>query len=98
MHAIFRVIAVKVERPYVLDVSFDDGATRRIDLEAVLYGEVYGPLRDAALFSQVSIDPEAATLVWPNGADFDPEILHDWDEHKAAFAVQARRWREVRSA
>lgn len=24
------------------------------------------------------IDPEVHTLVWPNGADCDPAILHDW--------------------
>ena len=98
MHAIYRIVEVKVERPFVLEVRFDDGVTRRIDLGAVLYGELYGPLRDESLFSQVSVDPEAATLVWPNGADFDPAILHDWDDHKAAFVEQARRWREVRSA
>lgn len=23
-------------------------------------------------------DPELRTLVWPNGADFDPYVLHDW--------------------
>jgi hypothetical protein len=30
------------------------------------------------LFNQVRIDPEVHTLVWPNGADFDPAMLHDW--------------------
>lgn len=98
MHSISRVVAVTVERPYVLDIRFGDSTARLIDLEPVLYGEIYGPLRDAALFSQVIVDPEAATVVWPNGADFDPAILHDWDDHKAAFLEQARRWRNVRSA
>jgi len=37
-------------------------------------------LRDPATFNQVQINPEMHTLVWPNGADFDPETLHDWDE------------------
>ena len=32
----------------------------------------------ASLFGQVWIDPEVHTLVWPNGADFDPATLHDW--------------------
>jgi uncharacterized membrane protein YeaQ/YmgE (transglycosylase-associated protein family) len=32
-------------------------------------------------------------LVWPNGADFDPEILHDWPERKGAMLAAAVRWK-----
>jgi hypothetical protein len=44
------------------------------------------------LFQQVRIDPEVHTLVWPNGADFDPTILHDWPEHVEALKERARQW------
>ena len=43
-----------------------------IDFRPLLAGKLYGPLRDLELFNQVRIDPETETLVWPNGADFDP--------------------------
>jgi Protein of unknown function (DUF2442) len=46
---------------------------------------LYGPLRDLELFNQVRIDPEAETLVWPDGADFDPATLHEWDTNAQAF-------------
>lgn len=36
--------------------------------------------------------PEVRTLVWPNGADFDPAILHDWPQHEAAMKELAKRW------
>jgi hypothetical protein len=49
-----------------------------IDFEPVLHGELYAPLRDPDFFARVALDPEAGTLVWPNGADFDPATLHDW--------------------
>jgi hypothetical protein len=49
-----------------------------IDFEPVLHGEMYAPLRDLKLFDQVRLDPEIRTLVWPNGADFDPYVLHEW--------------------
>jgi hypothetical protein len=44
------------------------------------------------LFNQVAIDKEARTLVWPNGADFDPLTLHDWPRHAQALAERARNW------
>ena len=94
-HSIHRVQAVTHLRPYQLRVSFDDGTEQTIAFAPVLAGEIYGPLRDPALFSQVTIDPEIQTLVWPNGADFDPETLHDWPQHEAAFRQMAGRWAGV---
>ncbi|MGH7135198.1 MAG: DUF2442 domain-containing protein [Pirellulales bacterium] len=61
-------------------LSFDDGTEQTIDFSPVLEGNLYGPLRDVSLFNQVRLDPEVHTLVWPNGADFDPATLHDWPE------------------
>ena len=92
VHPIYRVQAVAVVAPYTLEVAFDDGLVRRIDLSAVLAGELYGPLRDPALFAQARVDPEVQTVVWPNGADFDPATLHDWPAHEAAFRALAQRW------
>ena len=34
------------------------------------------PLRDPDYFAQVRVDPEAGTIVWPNGVDLDPQVLH----------------------
>jgi hypothetical protein len=39
----------------------------------------------------VIIDPEIRTVSWPNGADFDPTVLHDWPLHQDAFVCAARR-------
>ena len=58
----------------------------------MLEGELFGPLRDPALFKQVRLDTEVHTLVWPTGADFDPATLHDWPQHRAALAARAREW------
>lgn len=45
-----------------------------------------------ALFRQVAIDPEAPTLVWPNGADFDPKALYDWPKYVEGLKPRALRW------
>jgi hypothetical protein len=71
------------------------GTSQVIDFEPILAGELLGPLRDAGLFSQVRIDPEVRTLVWPNGADFDPETLHDWPKYANDLAARAHQWQHV---
>jgi len=92
MHAIHRITSVEHLGGYRLRVGFGDDTAREIDLGSVLEGELYGPLKDLRLFSEVQIDPEVHTLVWPNGADFDPAILHDWPEHEKAMRALASRW------
>jgi glycine/D-amino acid oxidase-like deaminating enzyme len=92
MHPIHRVRAFKIEAPYTLRVRFADGTEQVIDFQPVLAGELFGPLRDLKLFEQVQIDPEVHTLVWPNGADFDPAVLHDWADYAQAMAQRAREW------
>lgn len=91
-HPIYRVQAVEIVAPYTLHVRFDDDTWQMINFQPVLAGELYGPLRDLALFNQVRIDPEVHTLIWPNGADFDPATLHDWPEHQDAMIAMARTW------
>jgi hypothetical protein len=91
-HPIHRVRSVEIVSEYKLSVRFDDNTEQTIDFQPILAGELYGPLRDLRLFNQVRIDPEVHTLVWPNGADFDPATLHDWPAHAQAFKELAQRW------
>jgi len=91
-HPIYRVTDFEIVGPYTLRVMFDDGTEQVIDFRPVLEGALYGPLRDEKLFNRVEIDPEAHTLVWPNGADYDPETLHDWPKYTEEMKRMARRW------
>ena len=92
LHPIYRVQAFEIVAPFTLQLRFDDGLERRIDFRPMLAGELFGPLRDLALFERVRLDTEVHTIVWPNGADFDPATLHDWPLHEAAFRELAQRW------
>ena len=38
---------------------------------------MFEPLKDLSLFSQVKLDTELDTIIWPNGADLAPEFLHE---------------------
>ena len=94
-HPICRVRSFEIVSAYTLRVRFDDYTEQTIDFQPILAGELYGPLRDLELFNRVRIDPEVETLVWPNGADFDPATLHDWPVYGQAFRELARRWQPV---
>ena len=96
-HAIHKVRSFEVVAPYTLCVCFEDGSEQTIDFQPILVGERYGPLLDVGLFNRVEIDPEVRTLVWPNGADFDPATLHDWPDYEVAMREMARRWAPVRA-
>ena len=85
-----RVRSVESLDGFVLRLSFDDGTEREVDLEGELWGAVFEPLRESReLFRQVSVDLELGTIVWPNGADMDPDVLHGDFEPAGSVATDA---------
>jgi hypothetical protein len=95
-HGLYEVKNFKVLRPYTLEIRFDDGITNVVNFDGALEGELYGPMKDPFLFERVKLDEESGNLVWPNDADFDPEILHDWPKRRAAFIAAAQKWKTGR--
>jgi Protein of unknown function (DUF2442) len=95
-HPIHRVVSFEIVAPYTLEIHFDDRTVQTIDFKPVLAGELYAPLKDLSLFNRVTLDAEVHTLVWPNGADFDPATLHDWPLHEQALWERARQWQAIR--
>lgn len=75
-----KAVSVRVVGPYVIDVRFDDGHRREVDIEPLFWGEVFAPLRDVALFRQAAVDPEGGSVYWPTGADLAPEFLYYGEE------------------
>lgn len=96
-HPIHRVARFSIVGPYTLLVSFTDGSEQRIDFKPILRGTLFGPLQDGEMFNAVRLDPDAGTLVWPNGADFDPATLHDWAAVRDELATRARTWTDSSS-
>lgn len=94
-HAIHRVVHFDIIGPYRLAISFSDGTVQDVEFWPVLGGALFGPLRDLAAFNAATIDAEAGTLMWPNGADFDPVTLHDWPDVCDELAARAQEWPET---
>ncbi len=78
-----RVVELEYRGGYRLWLRFSDGVAGEVDLSDAIreYAtsatprSVLAPLYDRSLFAQVRL--EAGTAVWPNGADWSPESLHE---------------------
>jgi hypothetical protein len=72
-----RVAEARYVQDFIIHLRFTDGAEGDVDLRDELYGQMFEPLKDPALFQQFSVHPEFHTLTWPNGTDIAPEFLYD---------------------
>jgi len=75
---VIRITSVEVLDGFRVRLGFTDETVGDVDLKPYLRGPVFEPLvRDRQLFKSVRVDPECQTIVWPNGADMDPDVLYD---------------------
>ena len=71
-----RVTTVEPLHHHSLRLTFNDGLVRDFDAAPLMHGPLGELLRNPDYFRQVRIDEEARTIVWPNGLDPDPDVLH----------------------
>ena len=72
-----RVLFVEPLTGYRVRLGFTDGSLREVDLERYLHGPVFEAIRsDPQVFRSVKVDKRMGTIVWPNGADIDPDVLY----------------------
>ena len=73
-----RLLSVRPVRDFLLEITFADGVRAQMDFTQKIAGRgrMFTPLEDVAFFQQVKVDPEAGTLIWPNGVDLDPDVLY----------------------
>ena len=79
-----RIIDARHAGGYRVWLRFADGLTGEIDVERELWGPAFEPLKDVVEFAKLRFEP----IVWPNGADFAPEFLHD--ELRPRLRIQRR--------
>ena len=74
----WRIKAVSVLPGYRLSVTCNDGTSGIVDMSRLVTSEqagIFSELKDVQIFGQVQLD--LGVLTWPNGADLDPEWVHD---------------------
>lgn len=71
-----RIRGVEALDGFRVRLSLTDGSTREVELGPFLNGPIFEPVRsDPDFFRSVRVDQELGTIVWPNGADIDPDVL-----------------------
>ena len=71
-----RVISVKPLENYLLEIEFDDGLRKVIDIRPFLGKGISATLRHESYFRQVALE-DGGGITWPNGYDFYPNFLRD---------------------
>jgi hypothetical protein len=82
------VSSVTALDPYVVRVVFADGEVRDVDIEPLLDGPIFQALRQVELFRSVQVDEHNESIVWPNGADLDPDVIYGSAEPASRPAPQ----------
>jgi len=81
------IISVTVLSHGVLRLTFTDGLEGDVDVLRRMHGPVFADARSPDGFSQVAVDAETGTIVWPTGANLAPDVLYErvrtgrWPEH-----------------
>lgn len=71
------IVAVEPLPNKRLKLRFEDGVEGVVDVQAmVTFSGVFAPLANDAEFDRVVVQPELGTVVWPCGADLDPDVLY----------------------
>lgn len=73
MHFVKKIVEVT---GYTITLTFNDKKTKVVDLETYLDKGIFLRLRDPDYFNKVQLNKEAGTIVWPNEADFCPDVLY----------------------
>jgi hypothetical protein len=71
------VVGVAVVGDHMLRLLFSDGTVGDVDFSGEQWAGVLEPLNDPSYFAKVAVDPEAGTIVWPDGIDLAPEPLYE---------------------
>ncbi len=71
------IVDVRALGGYRVHLWFEDGVQGELDLGRLIrFRGVFAALADEQEFARVRVDPELGTIVWPNGADLDPDVLY----------------------
>jgi len=85
---LLHITAVTYLDNYRLQVSFNNGVSKQVNLQNELECEIFEPLKNINIFRQVKLNPETKTIEWADGADIAPEFLYETGETENSYEIQ----------
>jgi len=73
----YYITAATVVRHGALHLTFADGLNGEVDVLGRMRGPVFERARTPEGFSEVKVDREIGTVVWPGDADLAPDTLYE---------------------
>jgi hypothetical protein len=69
-----KVMAVRANDDFSLDLKFNDGSVKRFDAKPYLHYEAFRELQDLSYFTQVKV--AFGTVQWPHEQDISPDTMY----------------------
>lgn len=82
-----KVIDFKIIEQFKIQLRFQDGETKIVDFKPLIGIGISELLLDPSFFKKVSID-NGGGLEWPNGMDFCPNFLKDYQSKSSALIAE----------
>jgi Protein of unknown function (DUF2442) len=70
------MVAVIPRPEHTVRIVCADGEVRDVDITPLLDTPAFSPLRDPAVFEQVTVDEQTGTITWPGDVDLDPDVIY----------------------
>ncbi len=74
-----KIIKINLTGGYEIQMQFNDGSVKTLDFRQFIGKGISKELLEETYFSKVEIE-SGGGLSWPNGYDFCPNFLHDYEE------------------
>lgn len=80
---------------YKISLTFNDRITKIVDIEPYLDKGIFLLLRNHEYFKKVSLS--GSTIVWPNEADFCPDVLYEIGIDEVGIHKQSKKVSKVKA-
>lgn len=84
------IVGFELVGNYTIKIIFKDGKAKTINFESVIGEGWMAQLLDLEYFRKVELN-DGGNLEWPDGQDFNPEALYNWERFEKIYIEDAKK-------
>lgn len=84
------IVSFELVGQHTIKMVFADGKEQEINFRPVVGYGWMTDLADPEYFAKANLN-DGGNLEWPNGQDFNPEALYDWESFEKLYVDEANR-------